>query len=304
MAVVETIVTVIFLIIVGYLAKRIGILKSDDAEKFNKFVIYIAFPSLIFVTLYKADLSNLSNLISITLLCLVIGLVSGLVAYLYSRMMKYPKKKLWGIISASALFNSGFVGYPIVLGVFGFAGLERAIFFDTGSSVILFIVFGMIFTVIFGGKYTQVIKEAVLFPALWAVILGILFNSLHLEIGSLPIQILDTLSGAAIPLIMVSLGLSLDPSSLRNHIKDAAVVSTIKLILAPLVALIIVVVVGFGLNSLNGKVTIAEAAMPSAMLSLVLAINYKLDFRAVSAYIFLSTILSIVTLTVLLIWLG
>ncbi len=221
----------------------------------------------------------------------MIGVVSGLIAYLYSKIMKYPKKTLWGIVSASTLFNSGFIGYPVVLGVFGFAGLERAIFFDTGSSVVLFISFGILFSVLFGAKHlNEIIKDAVFFPALWAVILGILFNSLQLNIGSLPNQIINTLSGAAIPLIMISLGLSLDPSGLKNHLKDAAIVSTIKLIIAPLIAIVVVTILGF--NVLNGKVTIAEAAMPSAMLALVLAITYKLDVKLVSACVFLSTILS------------
>jgi hypothetical protein len=299
MDVLVTIGSIIIIIFIGFLTKHIGILKSEDAVKFNQVVIYIAFPSLIFITLYNADLSNIGDLFSITLVCVLIGLVCGFIGYLYSRIMKYPKKTVWGIVSASALFNSGFIGYPVVLGVFGAAGLERAIFFDTGSSVILFIAFGMLFSVLFGSKhFREVVKDAVLFPALWAVILGIIFNTLHLNIGSLPIQVTKLLSGAAIPLIMISLGLSLDPSTLRNYYKDAAIVSIIKLIIAPLIALVVVIIFGFSI--LNGKVTIAEAAMPSAMLALVLAITYQLDIKIVSACVFLSTIISMLTLYIIL----
>jgi auxin efflux carrier (AEC) len=304
MDVIGTIATIIIIILIGYLTKYLGILKAEDAVKFNKLVIYIAFPSLIFVTLYNADLSPINDLFYVTLICVLVGVFSGLIAYLYSKMMRYPKKTLWGIVTTSTLSNSGFLGYPVILGVFGYAGLERAIFYDLGSSAVLFVSFAMIFTKMFGGKHLEVIKEAILFPFLWAFVLGILFNTFHFNIGNLPLQILNILSGAAVPLIMVSLGLSLDPSSLKNHVKDAAVVSTIKLIIAPLIALILVIIIGLGINSLNGKVIIAEAAMPSAMLSLVLAINYKLDFKAVSAYLFLNTILSLITLTIILILLS
>jgi predicted permease len=96
---------------------------------------------------------------------------------------------------------------------------------------------------------------------------------------------------------MISLGLSLEASSLKNYFKEAVVVSSIKLILAPLIALVIVVILG--ISGLNGKVIIAEAAMPAAMLSLVLAITYELDIKAVSACIFLSTVLSMITLPII-----
>jgi predicted permease len=129
------------------------------------------------------------------------------------------------------------------------------------------------------------------------IILGIILNLLHLNIGPLAPQILKYLSGAAVPLIMISLGLSLDAGSLKNYFKEALMVSTIKLILAPLTALLIVFILG--VSGLSGKVIIAEAAMPSAMLSLVLAITYELDIKAVSACIFLSTVLSMITLPIL-----
>jgi predicted permease len=96
---------------------------------------------------------------------------------------------------------------------------------------------------------------------------------------------------------MISLGLSLEASSLKNYFKEAAVVSSIKLILAPLIALMIIIILG--VSGLNSKVIITEAAMPSAMLSLVLAITYELDIKAVSACIFLSTVLSMITLPII-----
>ncbi len=198
------------------------------------------------------------------------------------------KKTRWSITSASAMFNSGFMGYPIILAIFGADGLIRAIFFDTGSTII-FIFFGILFILLFGGKYSTVAKRALTFPPIWGITLGILLNLLHLNIGPLAPQILKYLSGAAVPLIMISLGLSLEARSLKNYFKEALMVSSIKLILAPLTALLIVFILG--VSGLSGKVIITEAAMPSAMLSLVLAITYELDIKAVNASIFLSTVL-------------
>ena len=59
------------------------------------------------------------------------------------------------------------------------------------------------------------------------------------------------------------------------------------------------IIIILGVSGLNSKVIITEAAMPSAMLSLVLAITYELDIKAVSACIFLSTVLSMITLPII-----
>ena len=55
----------------------------------------------------------------------------------------------------------------------------------------------------------------------------------------------------------------------------------------------------FSLHGLEGTVTVVEAGMPSAMLSLVLAASYDLDINAAAACIFMSTVISMVTLPIL-----
>ena len=90
-------------------------------------------------------------------------------------------------MGTSALFNSGFLGYPVVLGVFGAAGLVRAAFYDMGSTI-LFLCLGILFILIFGGKYTSIIKRTVLFPPLWGIILGIIANIFHLNPGILSLS--------------------------------------------------------------------------------------------------------------------
>lgn len=202
-------------------------------------------------------------------------------------------------MAASTLFNSGFLGYPVTLGVFGAAGLVRAVFFDVGSTI-LFISFGVFFLILFGGRYQDIIKRSILFPPLLAVIIGVIANLLQLPLGSIIPSVLDYLSGAAIPLIMLSLGLSLEFKGIKEYFPVATFVSVLKLIISPVIAVLVVGLVG--LTGLDRTVTIVEAGMPSAMLSLVLAITYDLDMKATAACIFMTTALSIITLTLLILF--
>jgi len=109
--------------------------------------------------------------------------------------------------------------------------------------------------------------------------------------------VLKYLSGAAIPIIMISLGLSLEVGGLKNYLDASTFVSTVRLIISPAIAFVIVTILGF--SYINSTVTVVEAGMPSAMLSLVLAASYDLDVKAAAACIFMSTVLSMITLPIL-----
>jgi hypothetical protein len=292
----ETILAIILLILIGYLAKKIGLLKPEDSLTLNKIVINIAIPSLIFLAMFNADLSNLKLLLPITLICIITGSLCGLLVYIFSLARGYSKKTRWTLVGTSTLFNSGFLGYPVVLGIFGATGLVRAVFYDMGSTI-LFLSLGIFFILIFGGRYTSIIKRTVLFPPLWGIILGILANILHLTPGFIPLDVLKYLSGAAIPMIMISLGLSLEAGDLKNYFGAASFVTLTRLIISPMIAVLMVYILG--LHGLEGTVTVVEAGMPSAMLSLVLAASYDLDINAAAACIFLSTVVSMITLPIL-----
>ncbi|NYB51527.1 MAG: AEC family transporter [Methanobacteriaceae archaeon] len=296
----ETIIAIILMIIIGYICRRTGFLKAEDARILNKIVVYLAIPSLIFLAMYSADLSNIQNFGTITLICLLVGIICGIIAYGFSRIRGYSSKTRWSVVAASTMFNSGFLGYPVCLGVFGTAGLVRAIFYDLGT-IILFISFGVFFLTIYGGNYQDIIKRSILFPPLLAVTLGVLANIFHFPLGSLATSVLDYFDGAAIPLIMISLGLSLEFKGIKEYFDAASFVSAIKLVISPLIALFIVSLVG--LSGLDRTVTIVEAAMPSAMFTLVLAITYDLDVKVAAACIFLSTALSMISITALILML-
>ncbi len=296
MSSIETILAIILMILVGYISKRIGLLKYEDSITLNKIVVNIAIPSLIFLAMYTADLSNIKVLIPITVICIVTGSLSGLLVYLFSVSRGYSKKTKWTLVGTSTLFNSGFLGYPVVLGIFGASGLVRAVFYDMGSTI-LFLCLGIFFIIIFEGKYTSIIRRTFLFPPIWGIILGIIANFLHLNIGLLPLNVLKYLSGAAIPIIMISLGLSLEVGGLKNYLGAASFVSFIRLAVSPVIAISIIYILG--LTGLESTVTIIEAGMPSAMLSLVLAASYDLDIKAAAACIFLSTVLSMISLPIL-----
>ena len=106
----ETILAIVLMIIIGYICRRFDFLKAEDTQTLNKIVVYIAIPALIFLAMYHADLSNIETFGTITLTIIILGILSGIVAYLFSRFRGYSSKTRWGVVATSTLSNSGFLG--------------------------------------------------------------------------------------------------------------------------------------------------------------------------------------------------
>ena len=75
------IVSIIVMILIGALSKRIGLLKEEDVETLNNIVINIALPCMIFNALYNADVSLLPRLSILTVYILITSLIVGILTY-------------------------------------------------------------------------------------------------------------------------------------------------------------------------------------------------------------------------------
>lgn len=291
------IVSIIVMILIGALSKRIGLLKEEDVETLNNIVINIALPCMIFNALYNADVSLLPRLSILTVYILITSLIVGILTYSLLKILGWDSKKIWSFMVVVVLGNTGFLGYPITQGIFGNAGLIRAVFCDVSTSI-TFVVLSFILILIFGGTMKTAIKKIITFMPLWAIILGIIFNIFSIPITPVGLTVVSYLAGATIPLIMISLGLSLNIRGLKNHLKEVSLASVIKLVIYPLIALGVLSLLH--ITGFNHTIGFIEATMSSAMLGLVIAITYKLDWELTSDCIFTTTLFSLVTIPIFL----
>ena len=292
-----TILSIIIMIALGYILKRIDFLSVDNVDTLNNIVIYIMLPSMIFSALYTADLSMISSLGILPFVILASSFLTGIISYFILKRFNLSDKMLWSVLVTIMIANTGFMGYPISIGVYGSEGFLRAIFCDMATSVI-FLILSFVLVLKFGGSPKTAVKKIAFFPPLWAIILGILLNITHISIGPVLENTVNYLGNGTIPLIMLSLGISIDFGGIKRSKNMIIFTSIMKLLIFPLIAFFIVS--HLGLLDLQFKIPIIEAAMPSGMLSLVLVITYKLDYELTSDCILINTVISLVTLPVIL----
>ncbi|MDR3292335.1 MAG: AEC family transporter [Methanobrevibacter sp.] len=292
----NTFISLIIMIFLGYLLKKSKFLKSVDAKPLNIILINILLPCMIFMALYSENTAIFSKLSMMPFIPLFPALFVGLFTFIILKFYSFSKIKILGFISAVILGNTAYLGYPIVSGIFGDDGLVRAIFFDI-STPILFLFLSIILIISSGGSLKDSFKKVLGFPVLWGVSFGIIFNIFNIPIGDVLENTIKNIGVATVPLAMFSLGLSLDFSRMKKNIKIVSFISSIKLILYPLLSFVVVILLN--LTELEFKVGIIESARPSSILSLILASNYGLDHELVADCIFLSTILSFITLPII-----
>jgi malate permease and related proteins len=129
-----------------------------------------------------------------------------------------------------------------------------------------------------------------------------LINVLRIEIPMPVARAVELAAGGTIPLMLVLLGVQLTQVQFSGNQRPLQLSVALRLVVAPLAALLFASL--FGLQGFPRQASVTQAAMPSMVSATVLAAEYNLDSKLVTAVVFISTLLSPFTLTPLLVFLG
>jgi len=139
-------------------------------------------------------------------------------------------------------------------------------------------------------------------PFIVAIVLGVLVFALGWKVPVAVHAALDMIAQSASPVVLVSLGVFLARKiPLRSIWKPALAVSAVRLFIVPA----LFYVVAWRLNSIElYEVTVLEAAMPLAVTPFALSSMYPLDRSLTVTVIFISSIASLVTLPLWVMWMA
>jgi len=292
-ALTTTILTFTAIVVVGVVLRSAGVLSREDARPINAVIIYAGLPALIFHSVHGAQLR--SDLFGVVVVAWLVFGAMLLLSWGASRLMRLPKPLAGGFILATALGNTGFIGYPVTQALLGPSKLPEAIFYDVFGTVVAFVLVGLLIAQHMGEHDEAAInplKELVTFPAFIALVLALLLRTVAIP-GPVSAG-LELLGNMVAPLIMLSVGLSLRARTMGRAALPLAVLVGMRLLLAPAIAMLIgSAVLGSG-DTL--RVVVLEAGMPAMMLSLVAGERFGLDTDFIASAIFLTTALSAVAL--------
>ena len=295
------------LVLAGFVAAKRGWLPLDAIPGLNGFVLYFALPCMLFR--FGANTP-------------VAQLLDGSVALLYTLsatgmvllgMWTLKKHHNWNESAfgtmAVAFPNTGYMGLPLLLSLFGAAAVGPAIvtivvdLFFTSSVCIALSRLDQAQTHGARTALLQAIKSVFSIPLIWAIGLGALVSINAWVVPEMLTQTVGLMAGAAAPVALFTIGTLLArpvPSDSRGwwhwqHGGVDALLVFLKLVVHP----VLVCVLGWVLMQLGLPLTptalmavVLVAALPSASNSALLAERFGADSARITRVILLSTALA------------
>ena len=249
-------------------------------------VLNVSMPALLFHTLAGSTvpIAALGTMVMATVLVHLV-FVSVAIALLKSA------RKDWRLCVTHVVGNTGNLGLPLCFLAFGDAGLAYAMTFFAVQCLLLF----SVGEIIISG--TVDLQRIVRSPILHSVWLGVLVRFLDIELPQIALQTLQLLGQIVIPLMLITLGVSLAgmrAAQLSSTVLWAGVRTLVALTIGVGIAELL------GLTGVARGVLIIETVVPVAVFNYLLAIKHGRDSSEVSGLILVTHLMAIGYLPVVL----
>ncbi|GAB4455945.1 MAG: AEC family transporter [Anaerolineales bacterium] len=288
------------ILLLGGAGFALGKLLHVDARSLGRVVFYVFSPVLIFDLLIKNQL-KWSEAASVVGFTVTIVLCLGALAFLFGSLLKLERPALIAIVITTMFANTGNYGLPLVKFAFGDKALSYAgMYFIT--TTFMFYTVGVVIASLGHMNLRQAVSGLLKLPTLYAVFIAMLVIELGIVLPAPLARAVDLAAGGTIPLMLVLLGVQMTDVILTGNRRALSLSVGLRLFTAPLIGLGLAALYGVQGFARQGAVT--QASMPSMVSATVLAAEYQLDSKLIAAVVFVSTLLSPLTLTLLLVFLG
>lgn len=293
----DNILPIILVSGVGYILQQTLHL---DTQSVSRVIFYGFTPPLVFTLIVGADIQGDDILRMLGLTASVMILV-GLLAWIVGRAFRLKGTAIAALILTATFMNSGNYGLSLNKFALGDEGLAWASIFFIGSAMATASVGVYIATV---GRLSplEALKGLFKVPAVYAIPVALLVRSMDWTLPHALGRPINLMSDAALPAMMLMLGMQISDSGLprRKLLLGAAV--ALRLLVSPLIGYILAP--QWGLSGVSRGAAILESAMPTAVMTTILATEFDVEPDFVTGTVLVSTLLSPLTVTPILALLG
>ncbi len=278
------IVPLVLIIGVGFF---IGKIKKIDINPFVDFLLYVTVPALMITSLVENS-TKLSNIAVMFTSGIFVMLGLWILVVLFFKLFNCRSD---GLKLSMAFGNTGNLGLPVALFAFGSVGLAQALVYDMSTAFLIYTVG------IYAVSKKDSLKEVFRMPQIYAIIISVLLVYFAIPIPDFIFTPLDLIGKITIPLALIILGYKLTEVKVTS-IKFGLLSSAVRIGGGLLLASIFVFL--FNIQGITRSVILMQSAMPSALMSMILAQKYHSDPEKAASAVFISTIISLVTIPILL----
>lgn len=297
MVVFQTMLKLFLLLILGFVLFKCHIFDEYTNKKISALIVNVASPMLIISSIAGVEGSNKS------IVFLMIG--AGILMYIgfiilgkiINRIFPFPKKD-WPVYECMVVFaNTGFMGYPVLLDVFGQEAVFYASLIHMAFNFFVYTYAIMCLTKGDDSEFKLNFKQ-LLTPGIILIFVGIFIYLFDIQ---LPSVLMDTINGVGsltAPLSMMMIGSSLAVYPIKDSFTDwrSYVFAFVRLMIVPFVTMIMCRLLH--IDAYYANITIITNAMPVGSMVLMLATQYNANVKIVTRNIVVSTLLSVITIPI------
>ena len=273
-----------------------GLTAEQTRLVLTTFVYYLLLPAMVLDVLWTADIGLQSFQYTILGVgCIVFAMFC---IWMVGTLFKFEDKRLGAMILAAAFPNVTYLGLPVLEQTFGSWARSVVIQMDLFATSPFLFTIGIMVVRHYGENTTEKPKSALSFlnaPPFWAAAIAVILNLNGLVAPVWFAGVLQKLSAAVVPLMLVSLGLALNWKAVTGrNIPYVLPVILIKMLLMPLFAIVLA-----SYLPMEGKykaAAVLDMAMPSMVLGLVFCDRYRLDSALYAMTVTVTTALSLMSL--------
>lgn len=290
--IINQVIILTIIMFVGVYARKVNIINEETKKNLSDFLINISLPLLIlssFNYTYSADMLEKAKLIFIysVIIHIFLIIISGPLSF------KFPnnsKKVLRFVIIFS---NCGFMGYPVLEGLFGKIGVFYGAIFNVPFNIFMLGYGVMLYT---GKKDIKTLKNVFTHPGIIASVIGLLMFIFSIKLPYPLYTAVSTVGSMTTPLSMIIVGTMLAEIKFKEVFSGVVVyyASAIRLLVVPFI--ILVVMKYLKIDQQLMQISVIIESMPAAVLATVFAEKYGADTMLASKCVFITTIISMVTI--------
>jgi hypothetical protein len=286
------VVTPVFaLILTAYLlGGRFGI----QSRSLSRTSYYLLVPAFVFNVLSQVKIDAVIAF-RMMLAIVLVYMVTGLLGWTMARAMGRSKEIATAFLMTCIFGNVGNYGLALTKFCLGPDSMESATIYMLSTNTFSFFCCVMAAGWLKGGS-TGALRDLVKTPGITIVPLALVFPAAGIEPPIMLVRIAGLLGDAMIPVLLLALGLQLKEAGKLKLDKDVFLVSMIRLIAGPAIAFAVIPLVG--LSGIDASAGILQSAMPSAVLTAIIAMENDVAPAFVTSVICVSTLLSLISLTI------
>ena len=301
--VITQIIILAIVVLIGAIAAKFKVLTIDSKDMLSKVIFNISLPLMLFTNFFRLEATPrlIANSLTILAISGFVVFFLLLVGWLTAKAFRLKGSEA-AVFKVHAMFgNTIFLGFPLITALYGVEGLLYASMFQLVSTIIMWTA-GVIILSHGNGTSWKKSLGKVFNPNTIATVAGLVCFILSVKLPDILLKPLTELGSANTWLSMLYIGAMLVLSNAGGLLKkkNLYIVSFNRLILGPalLIAIfwLIATLTGVTPDKLVTSVIVLEASMPCMVTVVIMAKEFGSDDRLAMGNVFVSTIISILTL--------